>query len=31
MKIVDATGRRIKLAGGNYAGSHMIRHCVNGL
>lgn len=31
MKIVDATGRRVKLAGGNYAGSHMLRHCVNGL
>ena len=31
MKIVDATGRRVKLAGGNWSGGHMCRHCVDGL
>lgn len=31
MKIVDATGRRVKLAGGNWSGAHMCRHCVDGL
>jgi hypothetical protein len=31
MKIVDATGRRVKLAGGNWSGGHMKRHCVGGL
>ena len=30
-RIVDATGRRVKLAGGNWSGGHMIRHCVDGL
>lgn len=30
-KIVDSKGKRVKLAGGNWAGSHMCRHCVNGL
>jgi hypothetical protein len=28
---VDATGRRVKLAGGNWSGSHLTRHCVDGL
>lgn len=31
MKIVDATGRRVKLAGGNWSGAHMCRHTVDGL
>lgn len=31
MKIVDSTGRRVKLAGGNWSGGHMCRHCVDGL
>lgn len=31
MKIVDATGRRVKLAGGNWSGGHMCRHTVDGL
>lgn len=31
MKIVDATGRRVKLAGGNWSGGHAKRHCVAGL
>lgn len=31
MKIVDSTGRRVKLAGGNWSGGHMKRHCVGGL
>jgi hypothetical protein len=31
IKIVDATGRRVKLAGGNWSGAHMCRHCVDGL
>lgn len=31
IKIVDATGRRVKLAGGNLSGAHMCRHCVDGL
>ena len=30
-KIVDAKGRRVKLAGGNWSGAHMCRHCVDGL
>ena len=30
-KIIDATGRRVKLAGGNWSGAHMCRHCVDGL
>lgn len=29
--IVDSTGRRVKLAGGNWSGGHMCRHCVDGL
>lgn len=29
--IVDATGRRVKLAGGNWSGGHLCRHCVDGL
>jgi len=24
-------GRRVKLAGGNWSGAHMCRHCVDGL
>lgn len=31
IKIVDATGRRVKLAGGNWSGAHMCRHTVDGL
>jgi hypothetical protein len=31
MKIVDATGHRVKLAGGNWSGGHAERHCVGGL
>jgi hypothetical protein len=31
MKIVDETGRRVHLAGGNWSGGHMCRHCVDGL
>ncbi len=31
MKIVDATGRRVKLAGVNWSGGHAERHCVGGL
>ena len=31
MKIVDNKGRRVKLAGGNWSGAHMCRHCVDGL
>jgi endoglucanase len=31
IKIVDARGRRVKLAGGNWSGGHMCRHCVDGL
>jgi len=31
MKIVDATGRRVKIAGANWSGGHMKRHCVSGL
>ena len=31
IKIVDSTGRRVKLAGGNWSGAHMCRHCVDGL
>jgi len=31
MKIVDATGRRVKIAGANWSGGHMKRHCVGGL
>lgn len=30
-KIVDSKGRRVKLAGGNWSGAHMCRHCVDGL
>ena len=30
-KIVDTTGKRVKLAGGNWSGGHMCRHCVDGL
>jgi len=29
--IVDATGRKVKLAAVNYSGSHLIRECVGGL
>jgi len=31
IKIVDAQKRRVKLAGGNWSGGHMCRHCVDGL
>jgi hypothetical protein len=31
MKIVDANGRRVKLAGVNWSGCHAERHCVGGL
>lgn len=31
MKIVDSTGKRVKLAGGNWSGGHAERHCVGGL
>lgn len=31
MKIVDATGKRVKIAGGNWSGGHAERHCVGGL
>ena len=31
MMIVDETGSRVKLAGGNWSGAHMKRHCVDGL
>lgn len=31
IKIVDAKGKRVKLAGGNWSGAHMCRHCVDGL
>ena len=31
MKIVDARGKRVKLAGANWSGGHMERHCVSGL
>ena len=31
MAIVDATGRRVKLAGVNWSGGHAERHCVGGL
>ena len=31
MKIVDQTGRRVKLAGTNWSGGHASRHCVAGL
>lgn len=30
-KIVDGTGRRVKLACINWSGAHMCRHCVSGL
>ena len=30
-RIVDSTGRRVKLAGGNLSGGHMRRHCIDGL
>lgn len=29
--IVDETGKRVKLAGTNWSGGHMSRHCVDGL
>lgn len=29
--IVDSTGKRVKLAGTNWSGGHMARHCVDGL
>ncbi len=29
--IVDNRGQRVKLAGGNWSGGHMARHCVGGL
>jgi len=31
MKIVDNKKKRVKLAGGNWSGGHMCRHCVDGL
>lgn len=31
MRIVDSTGRRVKLAGGNWSGGHLCRECVDGL
>lgn len=31
MAIVDATGKRVKLAGVNWSGGHAERHCVGGL
>jgi hypothetical protein len=31
MRIVDATGHRVKLAGVNWSGGHAERHCVGGL
>jgi len=31
MAIVDSTGRRVKIAGGNWSGGHASRHCVGGL
>jgi len=31
MKIVDKTGKRVKLAGVNWSGGHAQRHCVGGL
>lgn len=31
IQIVDSTGRRVKLAGGNWSGCHLCRHCVDGL
>lgn len=31
MAIVDSKGRRVKIAGGNWSGAHMSRHCVGGL
>lgn len=31
MKIVDQTGRRVKLAGTNWSGGHAKRHCIAGL
>lgn len=31
IKIVDATGTRVKLMGTNWSGGHMERHCVGGL
>jgi hypothetical protein len=30
-KIIDGRGRRVKLAGVNWSGAHMCRHCVDGL
>lgn len=31
MAIVDKNGKRVKLAGGNWSGGHLSRHCVGGL
>ena len=31
MAIIDSTGRRVKIAGGNWSGGHAARHCVGGL
>lgn len=31
MRIVDSSGRRVKLAGGNWSGGHLCRECVDGL
>jgi hypothetical protein len=31
MKIVDESGKRVKLAGVNWSGCHAERHCVGGL
>ena len=31
IKIVDQTGKRVKLAGGNWSGGHLCRECVDGL
>ncbi len=30
-KIVDSTGRRVKIVGGSWSGAHMCRHCIDGL
>jgi hypothetical protein len=30
-RIVDSTGRRVKLAGGSWSGGHLCRECVDGL
>ena len=31
MYIVDESGRRVKIAGANWSGGHMERHCIAGL